>query len=323
MPVYPKARVNKMPSQNREGRTTIYGPFTPNGPVLSPNLWCLLGETFLWQVGVHYIVHVRRFELEPAVKKLFNVKEVLLVVVAGQLVIGMLGQVVLIREERPHTPQMQDALSAIHDGQLIPAHEFVTRLLVRCAVAGTVAASVRCVVNVDCLFPKRGCQLFESGIFRAAEEYLAVHVPDDGVGVVLIQRLELALRLQNQAGRNFPAADGSHQLLQVRDLPDVGALVDEAPYMDRQPPAVHIVGLFAQQIEQLGVDHRNQEVEGAIGVAHNQEQRCFPVAQGVQFQLIVGGNFPQFCDVEGGKASTAGNQNRLCGLARNELSRTF
>ena len=113
-----------MPSQNREGRTTIYGPFTPNGPVLSPNLWCLLGETFLWQVGVHHIVHVRRFELEPAVKKLFNVKEVLLVVVAGQLVIGMLGQVVLIREERPHTPQLQDALSAIHDGQLIPAHEF-------------------------------------------------------------------------------------------------------------------------------------------------------------------------------------------------------
>ena len=93
--------------------------------------------------------------------------------------------------------------------------------------------------------------------------------------------------------------------------------------MDRQPPAVHIVGLFAQQIEQLGVDHRNQEVEGAIGVAHNQEQRCFSVAQGVQFQLIVGGNFPQFCDVEGGKASTAGNQNRLCGLARRQLVKTI
>ena len=304
-----------MPSQNREGRTTIYGPFTPNGPVLSPNLWCLLGETFLWQVGVHYIVHVRRFELEPAVKKLFNVKEVLLVVVAGQLVIGMLGQVVLIREERPHTPQLQDALSAIHDGQLIPAHEFVTRLLVRCAVAGTVAASVRCVVNVDCLFPKRGCQLFESGIFRAAEEYMAVHVPDNGVGIVFVQSFELALCLQNQTGRNFSAADGGHQLFEVRDLADIGALVDQTPHMDRQPPAVHIVGLLTEQVEQLGVHHRDQEVEGAVGVRHDEAQRCFPVAQGVQFQLIVGGDLPQFRDVEGGKASTAGNQNRLGSLA--------
>ena len=62
--------VNKTPSQSRESGTTIYGSFTPNGPVLSPNLWCLLGETFLWRVGVHHIVHVRRFEFEPAVKKL-------------------------------------------------------------------------------------------------------------------------------------------------------------------------------------------------------------------------------------------------------------
>ena len=110
-----------MPSQNREGRTTIYGPFTPNGPVLSPNLWCLLGETFLWRVGIYHIVHVRRFEFEPAVKKLLNVKEVLLVVVAGQLVIGVLGQVILVGQKRPDAPQLQDALTAVHDSQFVPA----------------------------------------------------------------------------------------------------------------------------------------------------------------------------------------------------------
>src|SRR5699024_5580176 len=88
------------------------------------------------------------------------------------------------------------------------------------------------------------------------------------------------------------------------------------------PPAVHIVGLLAKQVEQLGVHHGNQEVEGVVRIGHDEEQRCFSVAQGVQFQLIVGGNFPQFCDVEGGKASTAGNQNRLCGLARRQLIKT-
>ena len=85
--------------------------------------------------------------------------------------------------------------------------------------------------------------------------------------------------------------------------------------MDRQPPAVHIVGLLAEEVEQLGVYHGNQEVEGAVGVRHDEEQRRFPVAQSVQFQLIVGGNFPQFSDVEGGQSGTAGNQNRLGSLA--------
>ena len=113
-----------MLSQSRESGTTIYGPFTPNGSVLSPNQWCLLGETFLWKVGVHHIVHVRRFEFEPAVKELLDVKEVLLVVVAGQFVVWVLGQVILVGQKRPDAPQLQDALATIHDSQLVPAHKF-------------------------------------------------------------------------------------------------------------------------------------------------------------------------------------------------------
>ena len=83
------------------------------------------------------------------VKKLLDVKEVLLVVVSGQLVIGVLGQVVLIREEGPHAAQLQDALATIHDSQLVPAHKFMPCFLVRCAVAGAVAAGVGGVVEVD------------------------------------------------------------------------------------------------------------------------------------------------------------------------------
>ena len=39
----------------------------------------------------------------------------------------------------------------------------------------------------------------------------------------------------------------------IRDRSNIGGLVNEAPHMDRQPPAVHIVRFFAEQIEQLGV----------------------------------------------------------------------
>ena len=40
-----------------------------------------------------------------------------------------------------------------------------------------------------------------------------------------------------------------HELFQVRYLPDIGALVDEAAHMDGEPATVHVVGLFAQQVE--------------------------------------------------------------------------
>ena len=53
-----------------------------------------------------------------------DVKHVLLIIVAGQLIVGMLGQIVLVGEERPDAAQLQDALSAVHDGQFIPAHKF-------------------------------------------------------------------------------------------------------------------------------------------------------------------------------------------------------
>ena len=57
------------------------------------------------------------------VKKLLNVKEVLLVVISGQLVIGVLGQVILVGQKRPDAPQLQDALAAVHDSQFVPAHK--------------------------------------------------------------------------------------------------------------------------------------------------------------------------------------------------------
>jgi len=69
--------------------------------------------------------------------------------------------------------------------------------------------------------------------------------------------------------------------------------------MDGQLAAVHIICLVAQQIEKLGVDHRNQEVKGAVRVRHDEEQRRFLIAQRVQLQLIVHGEITQFLDVEG------------------------
>ena len=109
----------------------------------------------------------------------------------------------------------------------------------------------------------------------------------DGVRIVLVDGFQLASRLQNKASGDFTAADGRHQLFQIGDLPDVGALVDQAPHMNGQLAAVYIVGFVAQQIEKLGVDHADEKVEGGIRVRHDEEQCCFLIAQRVQLQLIV------------------------------------
>ena len=70
--------------------------------------------------------------------------------------------------------------------------------------------------------------------------------------------------------------------------------------MNGQLAAVHIVGFVTQQIEKLGVDHQNQEVEGGIRVRHDEEQRRSLIAQRVQLQLIVHSEVTQLLDVEGG-----------------------
>ena len=163
----------------------------------------------------------------------------------------------------------------------------MTHLLERSAIAGAVATSIRGVEGVDGLLAQHLGQVFQGGRLTAAEENLAVHVAYDGVRIVLVDGFQLTSRLQNKAGGDLTAANGRHQLFQIGNLPDVGTLVDQAAHMDGQLAAVHIICFIAKQIEKLGVDHRNQEVEGAVRVRHDEEQRRFLIAQRVQLQLIV------------------------------------
>ena len=111
------------------------------------------------------------------------------------------------------------------------------------------AAALTGIEGVDGLFPQRLIQLFQRGRLLTAEENRGVTIPDDRIGVVLIQRLELRLRLQNEAGGDLPAADGRHELFQIRDLPDVCRLIDQAAHMHRQASFVLVIRLFTQQVE--------------------------------------------------------------------------
>ena len=179
------------------------------------------------------------------------------------------------------------------------------------------------IVGVDGFLAQHGSQLFEGSRLFTAQEDGCIHVTDDGICVILIDRLELTLCLQHQTGRDFTASDGGHQLFQFRNLPDVSTLINQTAHMNRKPAAIHIVGFFAEQIEKLGITHGDQEVKAVIRITHNEEQSSFPVSQSIQLQLIISRDLTQLCNVEHGKASAAGNQNRLGCFSRDKLSRTF
>ena len=173
-------------------------------------------------------------------------------------------------------------------------------LLERGAVTGAVATGVRGVECINRFFAQHFGQVFQGGRLAAAEENLAVHVAHDGVRIVLVDGFQLASRLQNKASGDLTAADSRHQFFQIGNLPDVGAFVDQAPHMDGQLAAVHIVCFIAQEVEKLGVDHADEEIKGRIRVRHDEEQSCFLISQRIQLQFIVHGEVTQFLDVEGG-----------------------
>ena len=104
-------------------------------------------------VDLVHVADLVGFELQPGLEVAFDVKGVLRVGVGGELVVGVLGDVVLVREERPHPAQLQDALAAVHDGQLILAHQFFAELLVVERVGSLPPAALAGVV---------GCLLYTS-----------------------------------------------------------------------------------------------------------------------------------------------------------------
>ena len=70
-----------------------------------------------------YIADLIGLEFQPGGQERFNVKSVLVACVGCVFEIGVLGDVVLIRKERPHTAQLEDALVSVQRCKLILAHQ--------------------------------------------------------------------------------------------------------------------------------------------------------------------------------------------------------
>jgi len=140
-------------------------------------------------VRVDHIKLVLRPQLQPVVQELLDVEAVLLVTVRRVLEIGVLRQVVLVRQKRPHAPELEDALAAVQHRQLVHAGKLMARPLVVHAVGLLAALAHPGVEHIYGLLAQGGGKLLQGGRLTAAQEDAGVHVADDGVGVVLVDRL--------------------------------------------------------------------------------------------------------------------------------------
>ena len=81
------------------------------------------------RISVHHDELITGVDLFFSVQIFFNIKGVFGVVVRGQLVVGMLGQVVLVRKKWSDTTQLQNALAAVqHRQQLLPGAASIRQL---------------------------------------------------------------------------------------------------------------------------------------------------------------------------------------------------
>ena len=182
-------------------------------------------------------------------------------------------------------------------------------------MAGFPAPALAGIERINGFLAQELLHLLERCLFLAAEKQQRVTVADNGIRVILVDRLELGLRLEDNTGGNLTAADGGDQLFKVGDLPDVGKLVNQAADMHRQAASVHIIRHFAEQIEHLRVRHADEEVEAGIRVRHDEEQGCPFFPDGVQVKLIVGCDLPELFDIEHREACAAADQDALRRLA--------
>ena len=81
------------------------------------------------RISINHNKFIIGIDLFFAVQIFFNIEGVFWVVVGGQLVVGMLGQVVLVRKKWSDTTQLQNALAAVqHRQQLLPGAASIRQL---------------------------------------------------------------------------------------------------------------------------------------------------------------------------------------------------
>ena len=138
---------------------------------------------------VHLERLIRLYDGRFAFHVPFHIKEVFLVGVGGVLVVGVLRQVVLVREEWTHAPQHEDTLASVHYCQFVLGHQLLSQFLISEAVRNLAAPVLGLIEAVDGLLAQQLRDFFQGGFLLASQKQGAVAVTHDGIRRVLVDGL--------------------------------------------------------------------------------------------------------------------------------------
>lgn len=128
------------------------------------------GRGLVGCVHLKGVVNFIRLWFEFGGEELFNVKGVARVGIGQVFVVGMLCDVVLVREERTNASELKNALAAVHDGKLVLAHQLLAELLVIEAMRCFPAPALAGIEGVDGFLAQRRRQLLQCRRLLAAEK---------------------------------------------------------------------------------------------------------------------------------------------------------
>lgn len=243
--------------------------------------------------------------------------------ILGKAHTGVPGQIEFVIQNGPFPAHKQQRLVIGKQAHFIGGHQVAACLLVVDAVAAVAAFGLAVGIRVQRFLAQQFRNVFVGFLLVAAEVQQRVAVAHKAFPAVLEQRLELGHVLDHNGHRDFPAAHGGKDLVEVIGQGDVGELVHDAMHMDRQPPAAFPVRHIVQRLEQLGVDHAHKVIQRGVGIRDAAEQGDLPFPDGGQIQLVRAGQLGDLGQVERRQPDPHTDQNGFGGFARNELSRTF
>ena len=73
-------------------------------------------------------VHLTGTDRQPCRQEFFNVKGVLFVIIRQIFIVRVFGNIVLTGEKRSDTPDLQEAFTAVHHGELVNRHQIFTTM---------------------------------------------------------------------------------------------------------------------------------------------------------------------------------------------------
>ena len=250
---------------------------------------------------------------------LFDMEGVSFVIIGKLLIFRVFGNIIFIRKEWSCPTDLQDTFAAVHDSQFILCHKLVAGFLHVIGVAAGGPTGIAGICHVDRLFSQDLRHFFESACFFATKEKCGIAVAHDDVGSVFIDRFQLRQALQYDRSGDFPAPYGGNQFLKPGDLSDIAKFVQKTADMDRKTAIILIIRQITEQIEKLGVENGDNEIESVVCVRDNDEEGSLFSAETFQIHFIIGSEIPQFFDIKWSKPGSARNKYALRCLSSSKL----